>query len=203
VDFEIQKKAATVKFIGTGLDVDIVPIIEIPSNPDYGWQFGTDGSKVVTNVPGQLKFIYDRKKKDDHFRSLVRMAKQWKHYKDVPGLKGYTIELIVAALLDRDKANGSLEQRFTKFLCYVAGSELKDVISFPENTKPLGNFNEPVIIIDPVNSCNNVAARITEDERVKIIRIAKESWETAHYASEENDLDIWKEIFGPRFKVKD
>lgn len=202
-DFEIQKRAATVTFVGSGLDVDIVPIIEIPSNPDFGWQFGTDGSKILTNVPGQLDFINARKKKDKYFRSLVRMTKQWKHFKEVPGLKGYTIELLVAFLLDRDGAKGSLEERFTQLLCYVAQSALKEIVSFPENSKPLGSFTEPVIIIDPVNSRNNVAARITEEERAEIVRLATESWETAHYASEQDDVEIWKELFGPRFKVSD
>ncbi|EGM5976376.1 nucleotidyltransferase, partial [Escherichia coli] len=37
-DFEIQRKAATVSFVGTGLDVDIVPVIENPDKEGYGWQ---------------------------------------------------------------------------------------------------------------------------------------------------------------------
>ena len=202
-DFEIQKRAATVAFVGSGLDVDIVPVIQIPSKPDYGWQFGTDGSKVLTNAPGQLDFIKRRKQKDKYFRSLVRIAKQWRHYKEIPGLKGYTIELLVAFLLDRDGAQESLEQRFTQLLCYIAQSGLQETISFAENTKPLGSFAEPVKILDPVNSKNNVAARISEEERLGIVSKAKADWETAHYASEEGDVEIWKELFGPRFKVKE
>jgi tRNA nucleotidyltransferase (CCA-adding enzyme) len=202
-DFEIQKRAATVTFVGSGLDVDIVPVIQVPLKPDWGWQFGTDGSKVLTNVPGQLEFISNRKKKDKYFRSLVRIAKQWKHHKEVPGLKGYSIELLVAFLLDRDGEKGTLEQRFTQLLCYIAQSGLKETVSFAENTKPLGNFSDPVKIIDPVNSGNNVATRITELERAQIVSQTTESWETAHYASEEDDAEIWKKLFGPRFKVKD
>jgi hypothetical protein len=38
-DFKIQRKAATVSFLGTGLSVDIVPVIEDPKRPGYGWQF--------------------------------------------------------------------------------------------------------------------------------------------------------------------
>ena len=48
-----------------------------------------------------------------------------------------------------------------------------------------------------------MAARITEEERAEIVRLATESWETAHYASEQDDVEIWKELFGPRFKVSD
>jgi len=202
-DFEIQTKAATITFVGTGLNVDLVPIIEDKDSPEYGWQFGTDGSTNRTCVSCQIQFVRDRKEKDADFRSLVRLGKQWKHFNEVPGLKSFSIELIMAYLLDKEGKLPTLEQRFLKFLLYIAQSELKEVISFPENTLPLGQFSDPVIIIDPVNSQNNVASRITEDERKEVISIAKKSWETAQYASMENDVEVWKEVFGPRFKVED
>ncbi|CCM79728.1 hypothetical protein BN77_p40097 [Rhizobium mesoamericanum STM3625] len=40
-DFEIPRKAATVTFVGTGLSVDIVSVIEDENRPGYGWQFRT------------------------------------------------------------------------------------------------------------------------------------------------------------------
>src|SRR5262249_19149363 len=44
-DFEIQRKAATVAFVGSGLSVDIVPVIEDGSRDGYGYQFDVqDGS---------------------------------------------------------------------------------------------------------------------------------------------------------------
>src|ERR1700730_2761664 len=46
-DFQIQRKAATVSFVGTGISVDIVPVIEDDKRPGYGWQFDLqDGSKT-------------------------------------------------------------------------------------------------------------------------------------------------------------
>jgi hypothetical protein len=54
-----------------------------------------------------------------------------------------------------------------------------------------------------VCSSNNVASRISEAERQAIVDAASEAWETANFASAENDTEIWKEIFGPRFKVED
>ncbi|MGY0571671.1 SMODS domain-containing nucleotidyltransferase [Bradyrhizobium sp. RDM12] len=51
-DFEIQRKAATVSFVGTGLSVDIVPVIEDSQRASYGWQFDLqDGSKLQTCAP--------------------------------------------------------------------------------------------------------------------------------------------------------
>ena len=36
-----------------------------------------------------------------------------------------------------------------------------------------------------------------------IVAAANEAWETASFASAENDNEVWKEIFGPRFKTED
>lgn len=203
--FTIQKRAATVVFTGSGLSVDVVPVIAKDDQPGYGWQFGLDGSKTLTCAPGQIQFIKDRKDVDADFRTLVRLGKKWRnrHCGELKALKSFTVELIMAYLLDRDGKAGKLEQRLCNFFLYIAQSKLKEPLSFTENTLPLGTFSDPVIIIDPVNSANNVAARIEESERVAIVGKAAESWEIAHFASSEEDMDVWKELFGPRFKVED
>ncbi len=105
--------------------------------------------------------------------------------------------------MDREGSGGTIEQRFRRFLLYIAQSGLKEVIRFPENALPLSAFTDPVVIIDPVNSSNNVAARITEAERKEIVAAAQTAWETANFASSENDNTVWKEIFGPRFQTED
>ena len=202
-DFAIQKRAAKVVFKGSGLSVDVVPVIESTGQEGYGWQYGVDGSKTLTCAPCQIQFIRNRKIKDADFRTLVRLAKKWRNRQEIKPLKSFTVELIMAYLLDRDGKDGTLEQRFCNFLLYIAQTELKDQISFSENTLPLGTFTDAVVIIDPVNSRNNVAARIEESERATIVATAHESWETAQFASAENDLSVWKEIFGPRFQIED
>ncbi len=203
-DFQIQRKAATVTFVGSGLSVDIVPVIEDASRSGYGWQFDIhDGSKVQTCAPCQLQFVRDRKNVDDDFRTLVRLAKKWRNYAEVKPLKSFAIELIMAHLLDTRGKSGSIEQRFRDFLLYVAQSELKDVISFPENAKPIPRFDDPVTIIDPVSSANNVASRISEAERKEIVAAADQAWETANFASTEDDTSVWKEVFGSQFRTED
>ncbi|EOS9517005.1 nucleotidyltransferase, partial [Escherichia coli] len=37
-DFQLQRKAATVTFIKSGLNVDVVPVIEDADKAGYGWQ---------------------------------------------------------------------------------------------------------------------------------------------------------------------
>ena len=50
----------------------------------------------------------------------------------------------MAHVLATQGKEGSIEQRFRNFLLYIAQSGLKDQISFPENTLPLGTFSDPV-----------------------------------------------------------
>lgn len=203
-DFQIQRKAATVSFVGSGLSVDIVPVIEDESRPGYGWQFDLrDGSSMQTCAPCQIQFVRDRKSQDKDFRTLVRLAKKWRNHAELKPLKSFTIELIMAYILDQEGPDGPIEQRFRRFLLYIAQSGLKEIIQFPENTAPFGSFSDPVVILDPVYGLNNVAARITEAERQQIASAAQEAWEAANFASAENDNEVWKEIFGPRFKVED
>ena len=202
--FEIQRKAATVMFVGSGLSVDIVPVIEDPARPGYGWQFDIhDNSKVQTCAPCQIKFVKDRKDADADFRTLVRLAKKWRNRIELKPLKSFTIELIMAHVLAKNGKDGSIEKRFRDFLLYIAQSELKEVIRFPENGILLQTFTDPVVILDPVCDTNNVASRISEEERKEIVTAATDAWETASFASTEDDIDIWKELFGPRFKIKE
>lgn len=203
-DFEIQRKAATVTFVGTGISVDVVPVIEDESLDGHGWQFDIhDGFKIRTCAPCQIKFVRDRKNQDADFRTLVRMAKKWRNQAEVKPLKSFAIELIMAHVLATQGNTGSIEQRFRNFLLYIAQSGLKDQISFPENTAPFGTFADPVVILDPVYSMNNVTSRISDAERKDIVGAAEHAWETANFASAENDNEVWKEIFGPRFKTEE
>lgn len=203
-DFEIQRKAATVTFVGSGLSVDIVPVIEDPARPGYGWQFDIhDNTTVQTCAPCQIKFVRDRKDVDGDFRTLVRLAKKWRNRIELKPLKSFAIELIMAHVLTKNGKDGSIEKRFRDFLLYIAQSELREVITFPENGVVSLTFSDPVVILDPVCNTNNVASRISDDERKEIVAAATEAWETANFASTEDDIEIWKELFGPRFKVKE
>ncbi|MCW6034463.1 CBASS oligonucleotide cyclase [Pantoea sp. JK] len=203
-DFELQRKAATVTFIKSGLNVDVVPVIEDADRVNYGWQFDIhEGTKLHTCAPCQIQFIRDRKSNDSNFRTLVRLAKKWRNHAELTHLKSFVIELILAYLLDQNGNSGSIEERFRQFLLYIAQHGLKEIISFPENKGTIPDFNDPVVIIDPVCDTNNVASRLTEAERVEIVAAAQSAWEQAHYASVTDDITQWKVLFGARFKIKD
>ncbi|WP_334025271.1 CBASS oligonucleotide cyclase [Burkholderia gladioli] len=205
-DFQIQRKAATVEFIGSGLAIDVVPVIQIPSKPDFGWQYDIeDGSRSLTSAPGQIKFVRDRRDKYDHFRTLVRLAKRWRRKAEVPGLKSFHLELILAYLLDNYKLNGTIEERFRAFLVFLYQDKLKTRIEFEENKKngTPTSFSDPVVIVDPVSNANNTASRISEEERLEIANIALETWETIHLASIDDDDEEWKNVFGRGFRTEE
>lgn len=148
-DFTIQSKAATVAFVGSGLSVDIVPVIEDSSSSGYGWQYDIrTGSKTHTCAPCQIKFVRDRKDLDPDFRTLVRLAKKWRNRAEIKPLKSFAIELIMAHLQDVRGRSTGIEQRFRDFLLYLAQSDLREVITFPENGSSVPTFSDPVVIVE-------------------------------------------------------
>jgi len=203
-DFQIQRQATTVSFLSTGLSVDVVPVIEDRDRPDYGWQFNrADGTLTQTCPSAHIQFVRDRKAQEGDFRTLVRLGKRWRNHAELKPLKSFVIELVMGHLIDNGNATGTLERKFEEFLLYIAQSGLQRAITFPENDSPISSFPDPVVVVDPASSTNNVTSRITEGERVQIVAEARKSWETAHFASTENDGALWKEVFGPRFRAED
>ena len=103
---KIQTYSITVSFIGSGLDVDIVPILY---NGDPKW-YGNlvsqdDGSFLETSIPLHLEFIRTRKKRNEKdFAQVVRLLKYWarfiKSQRDGFRFKSFMIELILAKLSD-------------------------------------------------------------------------------------------------------
>jgi len=203
-DFELGRRTATVTFVGTGISVDVVPVIENDDRKGYGWQYDpVTGATTETCAPCQIQFVRDRKDIDTDFRTLVRMGKMWRNFQELDALKSFMVELIMAHVIDTEGTEGSIQHRFLRFLLFIAQSELLQTTSFPENDH-VYSFTDTVVIVDPVCDANNVASRMTESERQEIVTAALESWEAASFASTQPDHQIWKdEIFGPRFKVED
>lgn len=67
--------------------------------------------------------------------------------------------------------------------------------------------NDPVVILDPVNATNNVAARLNDSERAEIVSAARKAWETLQAASwkdgKGDTLDLWREVMGRSFVIDD
>lgn len=207
-DFKVQPRTLGIHFRQSGLDVDLVPVIPIPSQSGFGWQPSSEGGpSIKTNIQGQLDFIAKRKKADPRFKTIVRIIKHWRNEKEIDALRSFAIELIVARIYDKHGAASSLENGIQRFFLYVAQSGLQERIAFPE----LGNITQfpyaPVVILDPVNRDNNVTARITEVERQEIVAAALTAWEDISFASQKatqgETIDLWKGVMGRSFTIDD
>jgi hypothetical protein len=205
-DFQVQPRTLGIHFRDSGLDVDLVPVIPIPAEPGYGWQPSSQqGHPVKTNITKQLEFVKSRRDADSRFRTIIRLLKNWRNHVELDRLRSFMIELIVAHLYDAQGAAPSLEAGLQRFFLYVAQSELNDPIIFAECGAVASVPKDPVVIIDPVNKENNVAARITASEKSEIVKAAQRAWETIEAASWKSGkgetLDLWKEVMGRSFTI--
>lgn len=207
-DFTMQPRTLGIVFRVSGLEVDLVPIIPIPSEPGYSWQPSAGGDEPIkTNIRAQLKFIKGTSDGDARYRSLVRMGKNWRNHKELGSLRSFTIELVLAHLQREHGTAPSLEEGIMRFFLYLAQSELQEPIRFDEPSAVVTAFADPVVIVDPVNTENNVARRVTLSERLEITKAAEAAWETLSVAStsatEGQTNDLWKEVMGRSFRTEE
>lgn len=207
-DFKVQPRTVGVHFHTSGLDMDLVPVVPIKSNPGFGWQLSSgDAPPVKTNIQGQLNFIKGRKKQDKYFKSTVRILKHWRNFNELDKLKSFTIELIVCYLLDKHGVAQRLEDAVNRFFLFLAQTAFKEIIYFPENGIVRNYPKDPVVVLDPVNSENNVTMRLTNEERMEIVETSSKAWNTISYAQQLQNkgdtIELWKEVLGRSFKIED
>lgn len=207
-DFVVQPRTVGIHFRVSGLDIDLVPVIPIDTEPTYGWQPSSlNGEPVKTSIQGQLDFISARSKTDPLFRSLTRLLKKWRNEQELDFFRSFSIELILSHLIDCRGASTSLEAGLRRFFLFLAQDKLENPISFPENGKVTVFPEDPVVILDPVNEGNNVAIRLTKDEKAEIVAAATIAYETISTAVQKagkgETLDLWKEVFGRSFVIEE
>jgi hypothetical protein len=208
-DFTVQPRTLGIVFHDSGLEMDLVPLLVIDGPGDYGWQPSSRGdAPVKTSVPKQLEFIRARRAGYANFAALIRLLKFWRNFHELDeSLRSFPIELIVSHLQDVEGPQPSLEARVLRFFLYVAETQLKTPISFKECGTPASFLNDPVVILDPCNVDNNVAQKITDQDRAAIVEKCKYAWETLTYArnygGKTQTLELWKEVFGRSFVIED
>ncbi|MBK8270705.1 MAG: hypothetical protein IPK83_21325 [Planctomycetes bacterium] len=105
-DFTVQPRTLGIVFRDSGLEMDLVPLIPIEGDGDFGWQPSSQGDPPVkTSVTKQLDFIRSRKEAYPRFTALVRLLKYWRNFHDLDDcLRSFTIELLVCHLQDTQGA---------------------------------------------------------------------------------------------------
>ena len=208
-----QTYSVTVSFRGSGLDVDVVPILYDGDPQWYGNLVSQDdGSFLKTSIPLHLEFASKRKKaQEKHFAQVVRLVKFWarrmKQERDGFRFKSFMIEMILAKLCDDGLDFSDYPEALQHFFTYVARSDLRQRIVFSDCYAPstVGPLNDWVQIIDPVNSENNVARLYTQanaDAIVDAVMDAGDAIDAALSApTKQLTVAYWQKVFGSTFQV--
>ncbi len=208
-----QTYSVTVSFRGSGLDVDVVPIL-YDGDPDWYGNLVSqdDGSFLETNIAFHLEFIRKRKKEQErHFAQVARLLKFWvknvKREREDFRFKSFMVELILAHLCDRGDDFADYPEALQHFFTYVARSNLRERIVFDDYYDPseVGSFSEPIQIIDPVNQANNVSKLYTNSQAEAIVDAALDAGDaidaTLRAPTKGETVYYWQKVFGPSFSM--
>lgn len=207
-----QTYSVTVSFKGTGLDVDVVPVL-YSGTPQWRGNLVSqdDGSFLETSIPLHLDFARKRKKAQaPHFAQVVRLVKYWaalqkKANPDSFRFKSFMIEMILAKLADQGVDFSDYPEALQSFFTFIANGGLTNRIVFEDNyaasTVPVST--DLIQIIDPVNASNNVARLYTRanlDAIVDAVLDAGEAIDSA-LAAPNKQLTVyyWQKVFGSLF----
>ena len=208
-----QTYSVTVSFRGSGLDVDVVPILYDGDENWYGNLVSQDdGSFLKTSIPLHLEFIRKRKNaQDTHFAQVVRLVKFWirnmKREQDGFRFKSFMCELVLAHLADQGMDFSDYPEALQHFFTYVARTGLREQITFGDyyDLSAVGSFTEPVQIIDPVNEENNAARLYTQAQAGAIADAALDAGDAIDAAlrapTKQETIYYWQKIFGSAFQV--
>lgn len=208
-----QTYSVTVSFRGSGLDVDVVPILYDGDAQWYGNLVSQDdGSFLRTSIPLHLEFAGKRKRaREKHFAQVVRLAKFWsrrmKQERDGFRFKSFMIEMILAKLCDDGLDFYDYPEALQHFFTYIARTDFREKIVFADYypASSVGTFSDPVQIIDPVNAVNNVARLYTAANAEAIVEAALDAGDAidAALAAPNKQLTVayWQKVFGSSFQV--
>lgn len=208
-----QTYSVAVSFRGSGLDVDIVPILYDDDPQWYGDLVSQDdGTFLKTCIPLHLNFINERKQLQEiHFVQVVRLVKFWvknvKRERNDFKFKSFMIELILSHLIDQGLDFSDYPEALQHFFTYIARSNLRERVVFDDYYDPstVGQLSEPVQIIDPVNANNNASRLYTEAQADEIVDAALDAGDAIDAAlsapTKQETVYYWRKVFGPSFQA--
>lgn len=211
--FVSQDHCVTIRFKGSGLDVDVVPVLYEGDPNDCGYLVRkTTGQRVLTSIPLHLKFLRARKTTHgDKFKELIRLTKWWKRVEATSDadfrFKSFLIELLWAHLADNGATLADYHDALEEFFAFIVKGGLAQRIAFrdnyPASKLPPANGNA-IEVFDPVNPENNVAVNYTLTDRERIEHAAHRALDAigeARFATTKTDeIACWQDVLGPSFE---
>lgn len=212
VDAEGNTKSIKIRFSGSGLEVDIVPVVPISNPVRYVWQPQRGGGgKYITSVENHLDFSLSLRKANPSYTSIVRALKWWKNekelypYEDEGGISSFAIELIVGYLDLTKGIETNIEEAIIRFFQFLSESTFPD-IQFSHAINNIPYYNTAIYIADDTNNENNAAKKINNSKWNEIKEEAAEAFDTLNLAQDRNNvgdtINEWKSVFGPTFNIK-
>ena len=211
VDAEGNTKSIKIRFSGSGLEVDIVPVVPIENPENYVWQPQRGGGgKYITSVENHLNFSNSLRKNNPSYTAIVRALKWWKNYKelkpydDEPGISSFSIELLVAYLDVTQGVETDIEEGIIRFFQFLSESNFPE-ICFDHAINSIPYYTSPIYIADDTNNENNAAKKIDSSKWDEIIEEAEDAFDSLNLAQSRNNegttVEEWKRVFGPTFSL--
>ncbi len=205
--------SVTVTFVGSGLRVDVVPILY---QGDAAWRgfliSQENGDRVLTSIPMHLEFTRKRKGANTvHYAQVVRLLKYWvaqrKQADDQFRLKSFMVELLVAHLADHGLKLNNYPEALASILAFIGRDGFRTAIFFSDYYDPRAcpSSSQPIRIWDPVNATNNVARLYTASQTAAIVEAALDAGDAIDAAlrapTKGETIRHWQRVFGSAFSA--
>lgn len=212
--FVEQPHCVTVSYKGSGLDVDMVPVLYEGDEDDRGYLVNRNtGVRMLTSISQHLQFIRSRKSAHGgDYTQLIRLTKWWKRQAVArdPDMKfkSFMMELTWARLADDGLDLSDYPSALEAFFLYIVKHEFEPLVAFtdfvPSSDLPARDPSVPIQIIDPVNPENNVAVRYTTADASRVVAAAQDAFDAlseARFATTKGRaVEAWQIVLGPSFK---
>lgn len=217
--FVPQTHCVTIAFRGSGLDVDVVPVIYEGEPDDVGYLVAKhSGARLKTSVTQHLRFLRTRKNGDTALQIAanpdlaqgIRLVKWWIKQQKAKDpdfrFKSFMVELILCRLSDDGLLFGDYPALLESFFEHLLTDRFASQIAFTDfykaSTLPSRGI-DAMQVIDPVNADNNVAARYSVADRDRILAAAQDAYDAlseARWATTKGRaVSCWQDVLGPGF----
>jgi Second Messenger Oligonucleotide or Dinucleotide Synthetase domain len=216
-DFEILDSAVRVQFVsGIKLWVDVAPIIKDNTLKieNAGWIPRKDKWRL-TSVTAHNDFVSKRNVESKrvsgpvHFNRLVRMMKWWNNLQGDLVQPSIFCELITAKAFAETGVTGEWQSSLRQIFNFLRKHQLLEPIVFNDyyDSKRITLPDDEVIVLDSVNSSNNVTREWTAAKRGQFLDRVQDAYDAMMDArvaenagDEDSAVEHWCRVFGEAFQ---
>lgn len=214
-DFQISQHAVGITMKGSGLKIDVAPVLFEGEADDRGFLITQSGDRVLTSVTQHLEFLNKRKSEAGaEYKEFIRLVKAFiaraKYEDDGFRFKSFLAEMVVAHLWDSGWNGEKLvvknyPRAFEQFLGYIVVTGLQTPVVFTDYyaATNIAVSQDAIQVWDPVNPNNNVACSYTEFDRQRLVDRAAEALDQVVWAATAPSagaaITAWQSLFGPTF----